>query len=1082
MTKEWWFKKKFTVPDTDNPVKLVFDGVDYQCTVWLNGQLLGSHEGPFGGPDYDITKIVNKGDNELILKLDPAPPDWKKVLKTNCVYGWHYVRMPPIGIWRDVRAYAVPPVEINDPFITARDVTTGEMDLVVGLAGQTKNWSGKLVGYITPGDLMFEREINSAEQDKQVHLRFNIPNPKLWWPNGVGEQNMYALTLSFHPQVGNSSSKTTGFAIRTIRMLPTGNGPVPTEYNWLFEINGRKIFLKGTNWCTLDAMLRLTDDRYDRFLSLAKDAHIQVLRSWGGGLLENNNFYDICDRLGIMVYQELPITWQDMNILNPAVVEETCVKNIKRLRNHPSLLMWGGGNEHSGTGPVVERFGRLCYELDGSRPYHRTDPYGGNKHDYTCWWGKAPLEYNLTTKSVFIGEFGFPSPPNIESVLRYLPENEKAVWPPPETGSFVKHTPVFNYDMIDRMNAYARKFDNTSSMAGMIRAQQMVHTTGIRHALELARTRWPESTGICYYKLTDVYPAMSWATIDYYGVPKIPHYFVQDAYAPLHAVVLFDRLTIRYDEELTAPVWLLDDTGELDGDWEVSVRAYDGKLDLVQKDVFPGTGKIDRTKKLGEFTLNDQQSHIVPLYIVVQLIKAGKLLDRTYYWLNYEKDRGCLFRLPKSSLVAKWVDDTHVEVVNTGDKPAAGVHFVCPDVSDSVTFSDNYFWLDPGEKYVVTTEARKNIEGEVKKLTKLEVNTFENYFEPADNKQYCLRLKTVNTDKNPGIVCRSIDRQWYTTQDGDMLEYDIYIPNTGNTKCGGIDLKFNVPAGGGASLRETTAVDQNKIGTHSGADLAAYATDKWYGRKIPLPDNRVGMEITAVEMVHEADMGTNELWLRNIKITNKGKIMLNVYGTEQDLNFPPEKFGPGNNGATVENMDVFKPEGADSYCVRFKCKFLGGGNMFFYRDIKHPGYTVQPGDVLEYEIYMPGTSSQKIGGIDLEFSGPNLKGTGAVDQNKISCALSADLSKYAVDKWYHRVIPIPENRLGMEIGWLELGMERITGSNEVMVRNIKITNGDEVNYYIYGTEPPSAYVYPVDFGSSLSDNCTIEKLDVIVQP
>jgi beta-mannosidase len=197
--------------------------------------------------------------------------------------------------------------------------------------------------------------------------------------------------------------------------------------------------------------------------------------------------------------------------------------------------MWGGGNEHSGQGAVIEQIGRICLELDGSRPFHRTDPYGGSLHNYDVYWGRQPLDRNLSLTAPFIGEFGLSSPPNLESVLRYLPESERALWPPPDDGSFIRHTPTYDRQHLEIMRRYASEFADTDTMAGLITGMQLAQATGLRHTLELARTRWPEATGVCFYKLTDVYPACAWATIDWYGVPKLAHCFIQDAYAPLHA-------------------------------------------------------------------------------------------------------------------------------------------------------------------------------------------------------------------------------------------------------------------------------------------------------------------------------------------------------------------------------------------------------------------------------------------------------------------------------------------------------------------------------------------------------------------
>ena len=174
------------------------------------------------------------------------------------------------------------------------------------------------------------------------------------------------------------------------------------------------------------------------------------MRSWGGGLLETDTFYDLCDELGIMVMQEFPLTWQEFDKIRLSVADEIAVRNVQRLRNHPSLAMWCGGNEHHGSGWLIELLGRRCLELDGTRPYHRTDPYGGSMHDYGVYWGKLPFEHYMTLVPqpgkpgpIAIGETGLASACSLEGTLRYLPEQERSVWPPPHNGSIhPPHTDV----------------------------------------------------------------------------------------------------------------------------------------------------------------------------------------------------------------------------------------------------------------------------------------------------------------------------------------------------------------------------------------------------------------------------------------------------------------------------------------------------------------------------------------------------------------------------------------------------------------------------------------------------------------
>jgi beta-mannosidase len=463
----------------------------------------------------------------------------------------------------------------------------------------------------------------------------------------------------------------------------------------------------------MDSSMDFRPERYERFLRLAREENCQMVRGWGSGMPETDEFYDLCDRLGITVLQEWPTAWNSHEEQPYDALEETVRLNTLRLRNHPSLLMWGGGNESSKpSGKAIDMMGRLAIELDGTRPFHRGEPWGGSDHNYACWWGKAPLDYNLKMVSRFFGEFGIASMPVYESVQRYLPEDEKTAWPPKEKGAFVHHTPVFNtMEDMDRLRQYAGCFTAGGSMQRFIEASQIAQAVAVRHTLERARTRWPECTGALMYKLNDNYPGASWSTVDWYGAAKISHWFVQDAFAPLHACVLFDSLDCR-GKTVRLPVFALDDADALAGvKWRVTVRAYDGELRLIKVDEFTGDGSIDRLRQVGDFGLSGQQTETTPLFIVVELHRDGRLADRTFYFLNYEARKDSLFQLPRTTLSLS-AGSGEAIIQNTGPRPAVGAAVLRPGHLESFSASDNYFWLEAGESKSVRVSDTQGLAAE----------------------------------------------------------------------------------------------------------------------------------------------------------------------------------------------------------------------------------------------------------------------------------------------------------------------------------------------------------------------------------
>jgi len=735
MSREtWWFRRRFTRPQGfGGRLRLSFGGICDRCMIWLNGRLLGGHQGMFGGPEYDVTDIV-EAENTLMVMLYPAPYrvgrkpgelnpffdemniGWIDTTVFNCVYGWHYANIPALGIWRGVELMSVPDVEIAEPFASARD-TEGRVALHATLQGPEGGFAGSLRVDVRPANFegpawQAQYPVRSEKMRREVRLDFVVPEPRLWWPNGIGEQNLYDVSLWFVGDDGATTDvKSMRLGLRTIEMTSGQAEPQEDRYNWQFVVNGVPVFVKGANWCTTDFAMRFTRERYDRFLSLARDQHLQLLRAWGGGMPETNEFYDLCDQYGIMVLQEFATAWDSQKVQPADVLREGVVRTVLRLRNRASLALWGGGNESEHpTDAVIDMMGRIVYELDGTRCFHRNDPWGGSSHNYDVYWGRKDFDRNLSYTAPFIGEFGFASSPNMESVRRYIPAAELNTWPASEGSSYFYHTPVYNKkDDVAIIDGYIPKFLPNTSFQNMVTATQLSQVTTIRHTLDLARSRRPETTGICYYKLTDVWPAISWSTIDYYGVPKMAYHFIRHSYAPLTCSVLLNRLN-PMGRAQALPVWLIDDANELEGrSWRVRCRAFDGGLNPVKTVEAAGEGSVGQTKRVGELTLSQSEAASVPLLITVDLFVDGERREGTFYWLNYEAKQGSLFDLPRTGLALARTGDGAV-ITNVGDRPAVGVKFECEAVSDRFVCGDDFFWLDPGETRAISVN-RQDYEG-----------------------------------------------------------------------------------------------------------------------------------------------------------------------------------------------------------------------------------------------------------------------------------------------------------------------------------------------------------------------------------
>ena len=306
----------------------------------------------------------------------------------------------------------------------------------------------------------------------------------------------------------------------------------------------------------------------------------------------------------------------------------------------------------------------------------------------------------------FFGEFGLACSPVYESVMRYLPDEEKDSWPPMDDGAFAYHTPIFNTRQgVSRLSQYANYFvPKDCTLEEYTVGSQLSQAVGVRAVLERARARWPECSGCLYYKMNDNFPAASWACVDWYGAPKIGHYFFQDAFSPLHACVLFETLNFA-GTPTELPVYLLDDADALaDSKWKVVAWVYDSGLQEVKRAEFEGEGSIRALLSLGTLSLEFEETDSTPLLIVVEVVKDGLVADRTFYFTNFEAEKGCLFTLPQTELEMSVKGNT-VTVKNVGELAAVAVNVAQPGHLDTFTVSDNYFWLGAGETWMVEVDA-----------------------------------------------------------------------------------------------------------------------------------------------------------------------------------------------------------------------------------------------------------------------------------------------------------------------------------------------------------------------------------------
>lgn len=716
---DWWFRTVFSADDLAARARLVFEGICNRCEIYLNGEKISEHEGMFGGPFIDVSGKLNP-ENELVVRLfaipfhrQPGPAkdpersadfiddSWKSTVVFNNVYGWHYSCMPALGIWNSVRLEYLPEIEIRDPFVVTIDEKTAKVRVRTDYAA-SKAFSGALSVNVAPDNFRGESFGVSipvhGETEGSFLLEFDVPQARIWWPNGMGEQNLYRLTLALETEDCMSERVQTCFGIRTLRMEPLADGPREDIYNWRFTINGKSAFMGGTGWCTADACMDFSRERYERFLGMAKRQNCRMVRAWGSGMPETADFYDICDRYGLLVMLEWPTAWNSHLEQPYELLEETVRLNTLRIRNHPSLALYCPGNE-SGTpyGEAIDMMGCYAVTLDGTRAFHRGEPFGGSIHNHDAYWARVSLDVAANLEAAFFGEFGIACLPDYESVCRYLPEEEKNIWPERPFSAFEYHTPIFGSSgELSRLKQVAGYFAHEeTTLEESCVASQLTQIVAVRHLLERSRIRYPDCGGALYYKLNDNFPAMSWASVDWYGAPKLAHYVVQKSFAPAAALILTDKTNFKGFVH-TLPVYVMDENSAENAQYEVRATICNGALKRLKELHFNCKGDVSQAVRVGTIQQSYEDGCEPPLLIRLELLKDSRKIFDTFYFYNFDAKPGCMFDLPRTNL-RLFTNKGHALIENCGEVPAIGAMVRRDGHSDSFIAEENFLWLEPGE-------------------------------------------------------------------------------------------------------------------------------------------------------------------------------------------------------------------------------------------------------------------------------------------------------------------------------------------------------------------------------------------------
>ena len=765
--EDWVYETCFTLAAgmmRKENMELVFEGLDTYADVYLNDECILKANNMFRRWSIPVRQYIREENNILkvyfhspvkidVPKWDALPYQYpasndqsengglfnKKISifarKAGYHYGWDWgPRLVTSGIWRPVYIRAWSDLRINDVFIEQKEVGAGR----AVIAGHVeldadKDMDGVLVTITdeATGRVLGEWQADLKRGTNRVTVDFVLHKPKLWWSNGLGEPFLYRFRTDIIAGGELLDSKTERVGIRSLKVV---HQPDKDGHTFYIELNGRPVFAKGANYIPLDNFLpRVTPENYKRTILDAAGVNMNMLRVWGGGIYENDVFYDLCDEHGIMIWQDFMFACS----MYPAEgalldnIHQEAVDNVKRLRNHACIALWCGNNECQdawlgwGWKREIERQNKeyadkiwaqyrqqyhvtlpgVVREYAPGTFYWPSSPFAfegemsgttdGDRHYWSVWHGKAPISDYDSEKSRFFSEYGFQSFPEFESVKRYAPYPEdwdirSEVMMSHQRGGDHANGLIETY----LLNEYKKPRD----FRAFLYMNHVLQGDAIKTAIESHRRQMPYNMGTLFWQHNDCWPVASWASRDYYGRWKAQHYYVRKA----------------YDDILISPVVEGDDLKV----YAVSDRLENtsGRLQL-QVCQFDGTVVHHWGKSVGISGNDSRVCFSAPLaklleganrgtvYVRVDYTDKSGRVYHNNYCLGKQKDMD----YPKVDLQTEVRSiEGGYEVTVSADKFARAV---CLSVADNESvYSDNYFDVQPKSSVQVQVRTRLSAE------------------------------------------------------------------------------------------------------------------------------------------------------------------------------------------------------------------------------------------------------------------------------------------------------------------------------------------------------------------------------------
>ena len=778
----YWYRTRFFISNSDKGklFQLIFDGINYRAEVWLNGNLVADSAqmvGMFRQFSFDITKFVNyNSENCLAVKIFPldyaGEPDTEQLqafgpfyanggptgdigknVTMLCSVGWDWI--PPVrdrnmGIWQPVYLRmtgnaTLENVKLVTDLPNLPDTTMAKLNLSLSVLNHGNSAiNGNVKVTVSPENFSSDAAQNfvvnypiqvNASENKHVELnadnvkQFLINHPKLWWCNGYGSPNLYRISIQLLN--GNTVSDDTSFLFG-IRTVSSQAELVNGLYRREFFINGKKIHLVGGAWVP-DMMLNRDSLRNDYELHLCQNDNLNLIRIWGGGVTPEESFWQACDRYGLLVWNDFWVTGDTQGEfkgspdypLQGNVFIDNIKSSILRIRNHPSLLVWTGGNEGHARKDLYDAMRQAVIDLDGTRPFISSSSgwakmpadwqgsypdnkpagvYSGGPYS----WKDPKYYYRLadTAKDwVFKDETGIPSLPPVNTLKKIIPNHSwDTSLPFPFNHTWGYHDACTGAAMYDKYNdEMIARYGKSMDLDSFDNKMQLMNATGYQGIFEAANSRISATGGVMLWKLNPAFPSVVWQIYDWYLMPNAGYYFIKNACEPLHvqfnqrdssiAVINRTRFTAN-DLTATAQIFSIDGKKIFENSGSVKSINYDSSaIALSIKNIL---------RQHPEFN-----------FILLSLKNnKGEIISKNIYWTAKGNDYRALNNMTQATLQAKIVSSVtegnekvlKINVKNTGNQIAffTRMQLMQEEEITPSFWSNNYFTLLPNAEETLT--------------------------------------------------------------------------------------------------------------------------------------------------------------------------------------------------------------------------------------------------------------------------------------------------------------------------------------------------------------------------------------------